>query len=197
MQIRDARPEDWPAVWAFAQPVVASGEHFVWESDTPEEVLRAFWIEREAPSSALVAVIEDRADMDRAGESSADMDRAGEGSTGQDGPGASGSSGGRVAGIAAIQPNHAGRGSHIANAGFMVDPAVRGQGVGRALGEAALARARADGFTAMQFNAVVATNTPAVDLWHSLGFRTLAVLPGTFRHPVQGLVGMHLMFREL
>lgn len=167
MQIRDARPEDWPAVWAFAAPIVASGEHFVWEADTPEAELRAYWIEREAPASALVAVIED------------------------------GEDGGRIAGIAAIQPNHAGRGSHIANAGFMVDPAVRGQGVGRALGEAALARAKADGYTAMQFNAVVATNTRAVHLWHSLGFRTLAVLPGTFGHPAKGLVGMHLMFREL
>jgi len=162
MQIRDARPEDWPAVWAFAAPIVASGEHFVWEPGTPEERLRAYWIEKEAPASALVAEID-----------------------------------GRVAGIAEIHPNQPGRGSHIANAGFMVDPAVRGKGLGRALGEAALARAKADGFTAMQFNAVVATNTRAVDLWHDLGFRTLAVLPETFRHPTQGLVGMHLMFREL
>jgi GNAT superfamily N-acetyltransferase len=162
MEIRDARPEDWPAVWAFAAPIVASGEHFVWDADTPEERLRAYWIEKDAPASALVAEVD-----------------------------------GRVAGIAEIHPNQPGRGSHIANAGFMVDPAVRGKGLGRALGEAALARAKADGFTAMQFNAVVATNTRAVDLWHSLGFRTLAVLPETFRHPTLGLVGMHLMFREL
>ncbi|MFC3495269.1 GNAT family N-acetyltransferase [Glycomyces rhizosphaerae] len=167
MQIRDARSEDWPAVWDFAAPIVASGEHFVWEPDTPEERLRAYWIEKTAPASALVAVVED------------------------------GSAEGRVAGIAEIHPNQPGRGSHIANAGFMVDPTVRGKGLGRALGEAALARAKADGFTAMQFNAVVATNTRAVDLWHSLGFRTLAVLPETFRHPTLGLVGMHLMFREL
>jgi L-amino acid N-acyltransferase YncA len=167
MQIRDARPEDWPAVWAFAQPIIASGEHFVWEADTPEDRLRAYWIEKRAPASALVAVAEDE------------------------------SAGGRVAGIAEIHPNQPGRGSHIANAGFMVDPAVRGEGVGRALGEAVLARAAADGYTAMQFNAVVATNTGAVHLWHSLGFRTLTVLPETFRHPTRGLVGMHVMFREL
>ncbi|MFB9659582.1 GNAT family N-acetyltransferase [Glycomyces mayteni] len=162
MQIRDARPEDWPAVWAFAEPVVESGEHFVWEPGTPEERLRAYWIEKEPPASALVAEVD-----------------------------------GRVAGIAEVHPNQPGRGAHIANAGFMVDPDVRGRGLGRALGEAALARAKADGFAAMQFNAVVATNTAAVDLWHSLGFRTLALLPATFRHPSKGLVDMHLMFREL
>lgn len=162
MEIRDARPEDWPAVWAFAQPIVASGEHFVWEADTPEDLLRAYWIEKTAPAAALVAELD-----------------------------------GRVVGIAEIHPNQPGRGSHIANAGFMVDPAARGNGVGRALGEAALARAAADGFTAMQFNAVVATNTAAVDLWHSLGFTTLALLPGAFRHPVKGPVDLHLMFREL
>ncbi|MDA1358181.1 N-acetyltransferase [Glycomyces luteolus] len=172
MQIRDARPEDWPAVWAFAAPIVASGEHFVWEPDTTEDRLRAYWIEKTAPASALVAVLEDGEERE-------------------------GGSGGRVVGIAEIHPNQPGRGAHIANAGFMVDPSVRGKGIGRALGDAALARAKADGFTAMQFNAVVATNTRAVDLWHSLGFRTLAVLPETFRHPVEGLVGMHLMFREL
>jgi len=162
MEIRDARPEDWPAVWAFARPVIESGEHFVWEPGTPEDRLRAYWIEKEAPASALVAEVD-----------------------------------GRVAGIAEIHPNQPGRGAHIANAGFMVDPAVRGRGLGRALGEAALARAKADGFAAMQFNAVVATNTAAVELWHSLGFRTLALLPATFRHPSKGLVDMHLMFREL
>jgi len=162
MQIRDARPEDWPAVWAFAEPVVESGEHFVWEPGTPEDRLRAYWIEKEPPASALVAEVD-----------------------------------GRVAGIAEVHPNQPGRGAHIANAGFMVDPAVRGRGLGRALGQAALARAKADGFAAMQFNAVVATNTAAVDLWHSLGFRTLALLPATFRHPSKGLVDMHLMFREL
>lgn len=162
MEIRDARPEDWPAVWAFARPVIESGEHFVWEPGTPEERLRAYWIEKEAPASALVAEVD-----------------------------------GRVAGIAEVHPNQPGRGAHIANAGFMVDPAVRGRGLGRALGEAALARAKADGFAAMQFNAVVGTNTAAVDLWHSLGFRTLALLPATFRHPSKGLVDMHLMFREL
>nr|WP_258545072.1 hypothetical protein [Micromonospora provocatoris] len=33
--------------------------------------------------------------------------------------------------------------------------------------------ARADGYRAMQFNAVVATNTRAVELWRSLGFEVI------------------------
>jgi ABC-type metal ion transport system substrate-binding protein len=44
----------------------------------------------------------------------------------------------------------------------MVTSAARGRGVGRALGEWVLARAREEGYAAMQFNAVVETNVVAV-----------------------------------
>jgi ribosomal protein S18 acetylase RimI-like enzyme len=79
----------------------------------------------------------------------------------------------------------------------MVDPAHAGKGVGRALGTAVLDRALADGYRAMQFNAVVETNTRAVALWHSLGFRILATVPEAFVHPGEGLVGLHIMHRHL
>lgn len=49
----------------------------------------------------------------------------------------------------------------------------------------------------MQFNAVVETNTAAVNLWRSLGFETLATVPEAFRHPSRGLVGLHIMHRKL
>ncbi len=39
---------------------------------------------------------------------------------------------------------------------------------------------------AMQFNAVVETNTNAIRLWESLGFRILATVPEAFRHPDRG-----------
>src|SRR5262245_24356240 len=61
---------------------------------------------------------------------------------------------GTILGTAETGRNHRGGASHIAGASFMVDPAHSGQGVGRALGEYILDRARADGFRGMQFNAV-------------------------------------------
>jgi GNAT superfamily N-acetyltransferase len=105
--------------------------------------------------------------------------------------------GGTVLGTATLQPNQGGPGSHVANAGFMVDPARSGQGVGRALGEHVLALARAGGYRAIVFNAVVETNTRAVALWQSLGLRILATIPAAFEHPAHGYVGLHIMHRTL
>ncbi|MER5646799.1 GNAT family N-acetyltransferase [Streptosporangium sp. NPDC002524] len=105
--------------------------------------------------------------------------------------------GGTVLGTAKMNPNHMGPAAHISSASFMVDPDHAGRGVGRALGEHALDWARAEGYRAMQFNAVVETNTRAVRLWRSLGFEVLATLPEGFDHPVKGYVGLHIMHRFL
>jgi GNAT superfamily N-acetyltransferase len=104
---------------------------------------------------------------------------------------------GTVVGTAEIHPNYGGAGRHVANAGFIVDPAHGGRGVGRALGEAVVARARRDGYEAMVFNAVVETNANAVALWRSLGFEVLATIPRAFDHPRHGRVGLLVMHREL
>ena len=102
-----------------------------------------------------------------------------------------------VLGTANMYPNRPGPGSHVASASFMVDGRASGRGVGRALGEEALVWARASGFRAMQFNAVVATNTRAVALWRSLGFEIIGTVPEAFRHPTDGYVGLHVMYRRL
>jgi ribosomal protein S18 acetylase RimI-like enzyme len=104
---------------------------------------------------------------------------------------------GLVLGTAAFYPNHGGPGSHVASASFMVDPDHAGRGVGRALCEHVLEQARADGYRAMQFNAVVETNIAAVRLWRSLGFEVLATVPEGFHHPSEGYVGLHIMYRRL
>jgi L-amino acid N-acyltransferase YncA len=104
---------------------------------------------------------------------------------------------GTVLGSAKMGPNRPGRGAHVATASFMVDPAHGGRGVGRALGLHAVDWARAGGYRAMQFNAVVETNVAAVGLWQSLGFEILATVPEAFDHPRHGLVGLYVMYLRL
>lgn len=103
----------------------------------------------------------------------------------------------RLLGTARSGPNRPGRGAHVATASFMVDPDARGGGVGRALGERVLDWARAEGYAAMQFNAVVETNEPAVALWRSLGFEIVGTVPEAFDHAGLGRVGLHVMHRTL
>ncbi|PRX99643.1 GNAT family N-acetyltransferase [Allonocardiopsis opalescens] len=105
--------------------------------------------------------------------------------------------GSTVLGSAKMNPNQGGPGAHVSSASFMVDPAHAGRGVGRALCRDALDWARAEGYTAMQFNAVSAANTRAVGLYRSLGFSVVGTVPEGFRHPALGLVGLHIMHRRL
>jgi GNAT superfamily N-acetyltransferase len=103
----------------------------------------------------------------------------------------------QVVGTATMGPNRPGRGSHIATASFMVDPAFRGRGVGRALGQQVVGWAADAGYRGIQFNAVVETNTGAVHLWQALGFEILATVPEAFDDREAGLVGLHVMFKRL
>jgi len=104
---------------------------------------------------------------------------------------------GELLGSARMGPNRPGPGAHIGTASFMVAPEARGRGVGRALGEYVVQWHRDQGFRGIQFNAVVETNTAAVRLWRSLGFEIVGTVPGAFRSPTQGYVGLHVMFLEL
>lgn len=105
--------------------------------------------------------------------------------------------GDRLVGTYYLIHNHDGRGSHVANAAYVVAPAARAHGVGRALCAHSLERARARGFLAMQFNFVVSTNEPAVRLWESMGFTIVGRIPDAFDHPLHGMVEIYVMHRFL
>jgi ribosomal protein S18 acetylase RimI-like enzyme len=79
----------------------------------------------------------------------------------------------------------------------MVNPEHQGRGVGRALAEHIIERARADGYRSMQFNAVVETNSAAVHLWRDLGFQIIGTVPEAFDDAEHGLVGLHVMWLPL
>ncbi|CAM2070380.1 Bifunctional helix-turn-helix transcriptional regulator/GNAT family N-acetyltransferase [Sulfidibacter corallicola] len=96
-----------------------------------------------------------------------------------------------------IRPNHAGPGSHVANAGYAVRADMRSLGIGRRLGEASLGLAAELGFSAMQFNKVLSSNVAAVKLWRSLGFRIIGTIPDGFRLPSGEMVSYHIMYRTL
>lgn len=167
MEIREAAPEDWPALWDIMEPVVRAGETYCWDRGMDEEAGRHEWLPGPTgPDPTLrvfVAVGEDDA----------------------------------VLGTAQLHANRGGPGRHVANASFLVSADAGGKGVGRGLAEFVLGAARSAGFTAMQFNAVVQTNDRAVRLWESLGFRTVGIVPGAFLHPVAGPTGLHIMHRHL
>ncbi len=108
-----------------------------------------------------------------------------------------GSAGGKMVGTYYLKPNQPGLGNHVANAGYMVDPAAQGRGFGRQLCLHSEQEARALGFRALQFNLVVASNEAAVHLWRDLGFREVGVLPKAFRHSREGLVDALVMYKWL
>jgi len=104
---------------------------------------------------------------------------------------------GELVGTAYIRSNGVGLSDHIANAGWMVDPRLQGQGIGRPFAEHVIEEARRLGYHGMQFNAVVSTNTKAVALWESLGFDIVGTVPDAFRHPGGAMVPVHVMYRRL
>ncbi|MEV1328163.1 GNAT family N-acetyltransferase [Micromonospora costi] len=104
--------------------------------------------------------------------------------------------GDRVLGTAKMGTNRPGPGSHVATASFMVAADARGRGVGTALCRDALGWARRRGYAGMQFNAVVETNRAAVELYRREGFAVVGTVPGAFRHPTLGRVGLHVMYQE-
>lgn len=88
---------------------------------------------------------------------------------------------GDIVGLYILHPNNIGRCGHIANASYAVDTTKRGQHIGEALVRHCIGKCGKLGFRVLQFNAVVATNEPALKLYRKLGFTQLGVIEGGFR----------------
>ena len=104
---------------------------------------------------------------------------------------------GQIVGTYYLRANNRGGGAHVANCGYIVAPDAVGRGVARAMCEQSMAQARERGFTAMQFNFVISSNTRAVMLWQRCGFEICGMLPGAFAHPKHGMVDALVMYRRL
>jgi len=104
---------------------------------------------------------------------------------------------GRIVGTYTLRPNQPGLGDHVANCGYMTHPDARGRGVGGAMCEHSLIEARERGYTALQFNFVVASNEGAVRLWQKHGFEVVGRVPRAFRHRALGPVDILIMHRAL
>lgn len=89
----------------------------------------------------------------------------------------------RIVGLYILHPNNVGRCGHICNASYAVDRKYRGQHIGEILVRHCLSKGKELGFRILQFNAVVANNVPALNLYKRLGFQQLGVIPGGFLMP--------------
>ena len=104
---------------------------------------------------------------------------------------------GEIVGTYYLRPNQLGGGSHVCNCGYVTAPEATGRGVATAMCRDSFERARERGYRAMQFNVVVSTNTLAIALWQSLGFREIGRVPDGFLLPGVGYVDALILFRRL
>jgi ribosomal protein S18 acetylase RimI-like enzyme len=104
---------------------------------------------------------------------------------------------GTIVGTYYLRANNRGGGAHVANCGYVVAPDAFGRGVAQAMCSHSLGEAKSRGFSAMQFNFVIASNERAVRLWQRMGFAIAGHLPGAFQHPRLGLVDAYVMLRNL
>jgi ribosomal protein S18 acetylase RimI-like enzyme len=96
-----------------------------------------------------------------------------------------------------LKPNFPGWCSHICNAGFIVQPQMRGQGIGRFMGEAMLEIAASLGFEAVMFNLVFASNIASINLWKSLEFETIGRIKNGVKLDAGEVVDALIMYRQL
>ena len=104
---------------------------------------------------------------------------------------------GTILGSYYIRPNQPALGAHVCNCGYIVAEAARGKGIASALCQHSQAQALELGFTAMQYNLVVATNEAAIHIWKKNGLKIIGTLSGAFQHARLGLVDAYIMYKTL
>ena len=92
----------------------------------------------------------------------------------------------KLFGLYILHPNNIGRCGHICNASYAVKSGLRGKHIGEMLVRHCMEQAKTLGFGILQFNAVVKSNLPALQLYKKLGFVQLGTIPGGFRMPDGG-----------
>lgn len=165
--MRKAESRDQDEVWEIIRNVIAGGDTYVFDPATPREEMLAYWF---SPEKHTYVFSE---------------------------PPASEGTLGKILGTFWLKSNQPGLGDHVCNAAYMVAPPAHGKGIGRQMAEYSLDEARRLGFTAMQFNFVVASNTAAVRLWQSIGMEIIGTVPNAFRHKQNGLTDAYIMYRGL
>jgi len=103
----------------------------------------------------------------------------------------------KIVGTYFIKANQPGLGAHIANAAYMVHPQHHGQGIGSILASHSICEAKKLGFKAIQFNLVVSTNEPAVNLWKKMGFEIIGTTPNGFNHSLKGFVDTYIIYKSI
>lgn len=88
---------------------------------------------------------------------------------------------GEILALYILHPNNVGRCGHISNASYAVRADLRGKHIGEIIVKHCIEKARELGFRILQFNAVVASNIHARNLYKRLGFIELGIIPGGFR----------------
>lgn len=169
LTIRAIQPADYGAVCDIFLSIVSRGDTYVYDPNSTSQDAQHHWIE--VPQATYVATY-----------------AAENGSPEQPSP---------ILGTYYIKPNQPGLGNHVCNCGYMVAENARAQGVATALAQHSQAEALRLGFSAIQFNCVVATNAIAIALWNKQGFSRIGTLPQAFRHSQLGLVDAYIMYKQL
>ena len=103
----------------------------------------------------------------------------------------------RMAGAFYVKPNWPGRARRVANAGFIVAPEWRRNGLGWLLGATMLQYARELGYKSVIFNLVFSQNRVARHLWAKLGFSEIGTIPRAVQNNDGSYQDAIIMWRTL